>query len=465
MIYRISSIKRLLLVCLIVPLVSMRVISGYLAVQRTTAALEKAHDRTLEDVLQSITTLLSLGNIAENITRSQQVIQTISGGRADQMFFQISTEEGEMLVQTKQIPRPARFDGAAGLQTVLIEDEKFRLASSVVQERTEDGRPGRKLLVQIVQSTIIRDQDVGETVSATIWWSAIFIALVCTVVFWGVRTGMKPLELLQRRIRERRAGDFSPLKADDVPEEVLPLVNAINSLLKRLSDEVSTQQRFIDNAAHQLKTPLAGLRNLAEISLRRSRDEATSELMQKMMACVDRTTNLSRKLLSFSRASFATNAKPRPVRAELVGVARKVIVDCLPEAEARSTTLELDADSECLWIAADNVEMYELLSNLVENAIRYSHDGSRVVVSIKAEGDIIHISVLDSGPGIPAEEQELIFERFYRVLGNQADGSGLGLAIVKEIVGHYGAELALSTGLGGRGLGVHIRAKGLLVAA
>lgn len=454
--FRFYSIRKVLLVSLIVPLVGQRVISGYLSAERVTAAFERTHDRTLQDILRSVGTVVADNDDDQTMKPIHDLIRSLSAGSAEQFYFQITTAEGSILGRNKDLPVPKRPCPEPVLETVTVDEQKLRLASWEITVQPRNEHPQQHLMLQLAETTASRDQDIGEGVSDVMIWSGVFICLVCAIVFLVVRWCLRPLDFLQSRIRERSLDDLHPITTEGIPEEVRPLVDAINFLFKRIRDDVAAQQHLIDNAAHQLKTPLAGIRNLAELALRKGRDNELHSLMEKLIVSVDRTTNLSKKLLSFSRASFSGGSVSAKSSINLLELAEAVIAEYESEACSKHIRLELTATDAALSIVAEPVEIFELLANVVENAIRYCPQHSTVSISLKQAPDGVHISVLDDGPGVAEEEREKIFERFYRILGSDSEGSGLGLSIVKEVASHYNARVTVGSGLNGRGLGIAI---------
>ncbi|MDN5540344.1 ATP-binding protein, partial [Comamonas sp.] len=262
--------------------------------------------------------------------------------------------------------------------------------------------------------------------------------------------GIKPLHRLEERIRARKPEDLSPINHKDVPLEVVPLVDSVNDLLQRLHDSIATQKRFLADAAHQLKTPLAGLRMQADLA---QREGTNTEDLKRSLAQIGRSsmraTHTVNQLLALARAESAV---PAMQGSNLVRIVTDVVQDCLPRAMDKHIDLGYEgasASTPGVWLNGNATLLAELVRNLVDNAINYTPSTSEqpgvVTVRVQADhfGQILLLQVEDSGPGVPLAERELIFQPFYRALGSEADGSGLGLPIVMEIARQHGAQVLL----------------------
>jgi two-component system sensor histidine kinase TctE len=230
----------------------------------------------------------------------------------------------------------------------------------------------------------------------------------------------------------------------------------MNDLLARLADGLSAQQRFIADAAHQLRTPLAGLRTQTELALRQEDAEDIRRTLQQIDTASARTTHLVNQLLSLARAEPGANRLHMPQAVDLTALARDTTTEWVTRALERNIDLGFEAEKEPLTIAGDAVLLREMLGNLLDNAIRYTQKGGQVTVTVTARDSSTRLVVEDNGPGIPGEERERVFERFHRLLGNSADGCGLGLAIVREISLGHGAAIHIEPAQCGRGTRVVI---------
>jgi two-component system sensor histidine kinase TctE len=271
------------------------------------------------------------------------------------------------------------------------------------------------------------------------------------LVWMALARGLAPLDRLQRRIRQRESHDLSPIVERDTPEEVIPLVAAINDLLARLDRSIGVQKHFIADAAHQLKTPLAGLRTQAELAQREldagGDAQGVRRSLQQIARSSQRAAHMVNQLLALARADDKEQAR-RVQELNLVRLAVETVRDFVPRALERRIDLGYDGvvpDDSRLRVKGQPVLLGELIRNLVDNALLYTPAGGLVTVRVVEDpfGQVVVLQVEDSGPGIAPGERDKVFQPFYRSLGSGVEGSGLGLAIVKEIVQQHEAELTL----------------------
>jgi two-component system sensor histidine kinase TctE len=271
------------------------------------------------------------------------------------------------------------------------------------------------------------------------------------LVWYGIDRGLRPLATLQHEISSRSHRDLSPLPESNAPGEVRALVRAMNDLLARLASALSAQQRFTADAAHQLRTPLAGIKTQAELALRQDRLDDVQHTLRQLNTATGQTTHLINQLLSLARSEPAVSRAQATQRINLHELARDTTTEWVPRALARNIDLGFDGSALPATIEGDAVLVRELLSNLLDNAIRYTQPGGQVTVRVAIADSAVTLSVEDNGPGIPPAERERVFERFHRVLGNGGEGCGLGLSIVREIAQSHGAETRLAAGKNGNG--------------
>ncbi|HEX6721634.1 MAG TPA: ATP-binding protein, partial [Burkholderiaceae bacterium] len=271
-------------------------------------------------------------------------------------------------------------------------------------------------------------------------------------VWFGVSRGLQPLKRLQSAVSNRSHLDLSPIDMHDVPGEVRPVVEEVNELMARLGGTLDFQNRFVADAAHQLKTPVSGLKAQIELALREQDPERVRHSLAQLYVSADRLSRLMRQLLSLARNEPGALASVQLEALELSAFALEVSMEWVPHALKREIDLGFEGGEQALTIRADRDRLRELINNLIDNAIRYSHAGGRVTVRVHPQGhDQCRLAISDDGPSIPVAERARIFERFHRLLGTQEDGSGLGLAIVSEIAALHGARITLEEDADGVG--------------
>jgi signal transduction histidine kinase len=281
-----------------------------------------------------------------------------------------------------------------------------------------------------------------------IFWTMVLGQILLVSVFaWilisGVRSGLASINQLSSEINQRSIEDLQPLGVEGLPTEIAPLVTHFNDLLLRLDDSMQAQKRFIGHAAHQLRTPLTGLRLESELMLKRNLPDDVRERAERIKMVTDRMIRLGQQLLVLARADSSTRPQDSFVRMDLAEWVRVSAAEWIPAARGRHVDLQLSAPAEPVWVDVDSLLLEELLSNLIDNALRYGEGASAVKLKVGANPP--SLSVEDDGKGISPEDAERVFEAFYRSPQAGSEGSGLGLAIVREIARAHGAWWSLTS--------------------
>ncbi|MGF6635931.1 signal transduction histidine kinase [Paraburkholderia sp. MM6662-R1] len=298
--------------------------------------------------------------------------------------------------------------------------------------------------MQVAETLDKRSQLANDIIKGVILPQFVILPLAILLVWFGLSRGLEPLHALQAHIRARRPDDLSPLEARRAPPEIEPLVTSFNDLLTRLEQNMELQKRFIADAAHQMKTPLAGLRTQAELALRQNASAEVRRSLEQIATSSEQAARLVTQLLALARAENRRSGQIfTPL--ELGELARSAVREWVQAALAKQMDIGYEAPDEPVEVAGNPVMLREMLSNLIDNAIRYTPAGGRITVRVRhdAPARLVHLEVEDTGLGIPASERSRVVERFYRILGREGDGSGLGLAIVREIAAMHGGELAI----------------------
>jgi two-component system sensor histidine kinase TctE len=377
-------------------------------------------------------------------------IQMLRTRQAGQLFYLVTGPDGEYITGEPDISpaRPSKT-GQAQFYNDTFRGQAMRAAVIQLPVESEDVRG--QVTVHVVEhqsprAELLRDLLLGFALPQT-------LAAICAfmVIWYAVTRALTPLAQLRQEIEARSHRDLSPLLATHVPGEVRPVIESMNALLRRLSDALSSQQRFIADAAHQLRTPIAGLRTQTELALRQSSREDVQAALTQLQAATERTTHLVNQLLSLARAEPAAGQTQVMERLDLAALAKSAATEWVPRALARGIDLGYDGPDAPLPVKGDEFLLREMLGNLIDNAIRYTQHGGRVTVRLAGGGDSAILGVEDNGPGIPEHEREAVLERFHRVLGTAVEGCGLGLAIVREIVQRHGGHIRMLAGPGNRG--------------
>ena len=355
---------------------------------------------------------------------------------SDDMVVQVWSPDGVQVFKSASHARlPQR--AVLGFSNVRANGTTYRIFSIQTDNQT----------VQVAQDLAVRRSMASNLAFRTLGPIAVMMPILMVVVWWVVSGSLDPVSRVRRQVASRQADDLSPVSESGLPDEVRPLVQELNLLFGRVRTAFDAQQNFVADAAHELRTPLAALKLQTQSLERADSPEARQVAVGRLSAGIERATRLVEQLLVLARQE--ANAAPRQA-VDMAGIARRAVADLVGVAQARDIDLGLQrADAAEVQGQADALTI--LLRNLVDNAIKYTPSGGTVDVSVLMEGRAVTVLVEDSGPGIPAEERERVFDRFYRVPGSDAAGSGLGLAIIKSIAERHGAKLTLgeSARLGG----------------
>jgi two-component system sensor histidine kinase TctE len=394
-----------------------------------TASLIADHVVLVDDAVQ-----LKLGIDVAEVLRPDSTVTTA---------FMVLGLRGELVAGDPAVPLPLDEEAAPGAPRLRLDKmhgSEVRIAYTWTQLAV-----GPPVLIQVVESLEARTQLANEIIKGVIVPQFIVLPLALLLVWLALTRGLAPLTSLQARIRRRRPEDRSPIDARAAPEEIAPLVESFNDLLARLSASIQVQKRFIADAAHQMKTPLAGLRTQSELALRQTDAEELKRSLHLIAAGSDRATRLINQLLALARAEHRGAEAPVMERVDLAGLVRETVRDWVPQAIERQIDLGVDVAAEPCEIAGAPLMLREMLGNLIDNALRYTPAGGSVTARVLADGSDVVLEVEDTGAGIPEAERARVFDRFYRVLGTNVEGSGLGLAIVREIVEQHDATVGIHT--------------------
>lgn len=364
----------------------------------------------------------------------------------DNVYFQVTGPYKEYVDGDRELPLPDNPDryrtGTVHFRNDTMNGTQVRVAFSYVNLRpaARNVEP-HAALVQVAETLDKRAHLANEIIKGVILPQFIILPIVLALVWFALARGLSPLAELQQRIRARRPDDLSPIDATQVPEEISPLVGSLNDMLGRLSQTIDMQKRFIADAAHQMKTPLAGMRMQSELALRQLDPGEIHRSLEQLAKSSESATRLVNQLLALARAENQPHTGLAFEQVDLNALARDTVQDWVQASFSYRIDLGFEASDAQVAIEGNAIMLRELLSNLIDNALRYTPAGGSVTVRVRIDAQQAILEVEDTGPGIAPAERAHVFERFYRILGSSASGSGLGLAIVREIVQQHGAEV------------------------
>jgi two-component system sensor histidine kinase TctE len=413
----------------------------------------KPFDRALEYNVQALGQLVVVQNQKATFNLTQPARELLRADDSDLVYFQVLGARAELLAGERDFPLPADDERAVVGEVRLRDDEMRGLDVRVAYTWVRLDLPGAApALVQVAETREKRSVLATEIIKGVMLPQLVILPLAVLLVWLALVRGIKPLSELEERIRARKPDDLSPLDDKVVPLEVAPLVSSVNDLLTRLKDSIATQKRFLADAAHQLKTPLAGLRMQADLA---QREQFNAEELKQSLKQIGRSsmraTHTVNQLLALARAESSGKAIVR-VPCDLVALTMEAIQDGVPRALDKHLDVGYDGaerGAPGATIPGNPTLLKEMIRNLLDNAIAYTPSSAEhpgvITVRLLADpfGGVLVLQVEDSGPGIPEAERELVFQPFYRALGTNVDGSGLGLPIVQEIARQHGAEIQL----------------------
>ena len=413
----------------------------------------KPFDRALEYNAHALAQLVTVYKGKAQFNLPQPASEILRADDSDIVYYQVTGPHGELLSGERALPMPPKdeihFPGEVLLRDAELRGIDIRMAYIWVRL---PGREARQALVQVAETREKRSVLATEIIKGVMLPQFVILPLAVLLVWLALARGIQPLNQLEERIRARNSDDLSPLDHRTVPLEVAPLVASVNDLLTRLSDSLATQKRFLTDAAHQLKTPLAGLRMQADLAQREG--TSTEELKRSLEHIGNasiRATHTVNQLLALARAESSSTLQAF-VACDIARLTIEVVRDSVPRALEKHIDLGYDGaqpGDPGVWVDGNSTLLKELVRNLLDNAMNYTPSSAEkpgvITARVLADpfGRMLVLQVEDSGPGVPEAERELIFQPFYRALGSGADGSGLGLPIVQEIARQHGAELTV----------------------
>jgi len=422
-------------------------VTGYIAALKLS---NQPYDLVLTERARLIASRFDL--ISEDTTPSHDDLLPDAAGH---MTFTLFDANVTPLLGNATLPRPRPLDLSAEgprLRSTSIGGEKVRLLT--LRFRTTRRTPGSEYV--LVMAEPVKDRlYLGRSILGNIVIPQFIFILIAGFAVWiGLKRGFEPLENLRRAVSQRRGDDLSPLDEAMAPGEVRPLIHEVNALIERLKAMMEQQKRFVANAAHQLRTPFAGLRAQAELARREEGPPAIKVALEGICEGAGRCSRLVNQLLTLARNEPEARLEEAMTELDLDRIAQETAMDWVPEAVQKDIDLGFEGAGMELPMRGYEGALRDLIGNLLDNAIRYTPPGGRVTLRT---GPGPWLRVEDDGPGILPEEREKVFDRFYRVAGSGQPGSGLGLAIVHEVAQRHRARIVVESGEGGRGTAFLVR--------
>jgi len=440
-----SSLRRRLLSWILLPLLGLIAVNAYVGYGNAVNAANEAYDRSLYLAARTLAEELEWrdGRLQVDVLGAAgYLLENHTGSR---LFYKITSMQGRLLAGDAALPEPpARSQASVRYFTLVQFDDGFYLRQPVrlaqLTHVLEDVGLADPLVRIVVGETMeARQQLIQHILRDTLGSQGLLLLLAAVLVVWGVQRAIRPLEPFRQQLAGKADDDFSPIQSPDLPRELQPLIETLNNYLARLGRLIEIRKRFLDNVAHQLRTPLTVLKTQLTLAQRNAEPGQTDTLMQAAHRTTDDAVRLTEQLLAMARAEHARELHTAQT-VDLVTLARQVTQEHLLRAHQRGDDLGLEAQLERCEVQGVELLLHEALTNLIDNAIHHGDPG-RTHITVRVGS--IWVEVEDDGPGVAAKHQPHVFERFYRAAPSGLPGSGLGLAIVREIALQHGARVSI----------------------
>ena len=452
------SLARQLLLWLLVPQLVVWLAGGVASYRLASGYVNEAIDASLLQASRSLARQLKpigSGLLIDFPKAAQDILEADPN---DRLLYTVSSPPGQFILGNQSLPLPDGFEdlllgephfysGSTPAKRGSAQPQALRIAALRLSLGDEPGQP--TMLVQVARSSANREELAQRILVDMLLPMSGLVLLLTGLVWVGIRAGLAPLHRLRLQVEGRAPTDLAPLQLASAPRELWSLASALNALLAAVQRNVDTQKRFIGDAAHQLRTPLAGLKSQTEIALQSVSDPALRERLQRVHESATRSAHLVNQLLTLARAEPESLMAQDRQRFDLLRMARAVTAEWVPRALRLNMDLGMDeadpvdaVQAAPVWVTGNELLIREALSNLIDNALHYAGEGAQVTVQVRTQSGQALLTVTDNGPGIAEADRARVMERFVRGT-DRGNGCGLGLAIVREIIERHGGSVQL----------------------
>jgi two-component system sensor histidine kinase TctE len=435
-----NSLRRRLLVRLWVPLASLLVAGAVIAYVVAFHFASVVHDRWLLDSALTLAGQLHIDKEAPSLDLPRSAVEMFEWDRVDRIYWDVVSPQGRILFGNSKFPLPESLDpGEPSYYDSAIEGTAVRIVAILVRSPTD---PSQSATIQVGETKRKRDALAREIILVLVPLQTSILLIAGGLIWFAVTSSLRRLDDVTTRLRGYEPHRLAPLQdVERAPSEVQPLMVAVNSLIGKVSESQAAQQRFVANAAHQLRTPLAALQVQTERALREKNPERHWEALTKMRDAVARMRHVTQQLLTLTRSDASSAGMLALSDVDLPELAQRELERWADAAVERNIDLGYEGPDRGVTVRGEPQLLRELIGNLVDNAIRYGKRGGEVTLSVHEAP--LRIYVEDDGPGIPPAERERVIDAFYRQPGTTGEGCGLGLAIASEIAARHGARLRI----------------------
>jgi two-component system, OmpR family, sensor histidine kinase TctE len=442
------TLRQRLLLAILIPLIVVSAIGAVLDYRLARETTGAAFDHSLAEEVYDISSRIQATDSALEVKLSDEMEAMLRSDALDSIFFSVRDNEGNLLAGDASLSIaddfPSLRTGAVGkLRFVNTVYRDLAIRAVYYRARTERG-----IVAISVGETLNKRNRASSRILTTMALPSIAVILATIVaVYFGVRKGLVPLDVMEREIASRSPKDLRKLDIGTAPRELRSVILRLNDLFELLQEAAASQQRFVADAAHQLRTPLTGLQTQIELASAEGHFDPNSDRLHRIGDAIERIAHLVDQLLLYARTDPSSHLVDKTERVALHELVEQSASSFLDQAIGRG--IDLGFEPNAAFVEGRSWMIREALANLIDNALRYTPAGGVVTVACSSEGQRCRLSVEDSGPGIPLPERDRVFNRFYRMAGTKGDGCGLGLAIVKEVANLHDATVELSDPPGG----------------
>lgn len=440
------SMRSRLLLGILLPVLALVAFNAFSLYRQALRSADIAYDRTLLASAKAIGELLEVTGTREQphlrATVPYSALEAFEADNRSRIYFKVTGFQGEMVSGFEDLPSWRGQLPDRGIYAALVDfyDDVFRgdPVRVAVLLQPVAGEVGQGMAtIQVAETLELRRTLARQMLVDTLWRQAALVLVIAGVVLWVVRRATRPVHALSAAIKARDPDDASPIDLPQAPRELMPLIDATNDAMARVAQLMAHQRRFVRDASHQLRTPLAVLK--AQVQSAQRGDISPAEALREIGQTVDSATRVANQMLALAKVE-QLRQQGDPARLDWAEVVRSVALELAPLLADRELDFELDVQPAP--VLAHEWALRELVRNLLHNAIKHTPPGSHLAVRLETDGRHAALTVADGGPGIPEALRERLFQPF--AAGPASSGSGLGLAICREIVQSLGGQLSLT---------------------